>query len=115
MDDHERPASRLRHTPDGGVVTLGAVQAPGGAGVLLWVADTGEGIPKDRLEKIFDPGYTTKGVGVGTGLGLSLARAVARVHGGDIEVVSRKGQGSTFTVTLPVMETQTDVMGKEGT
>ncbi len=70
--------------------------------VLIRVSDTGQGIPADRLEKIFEPFYTTKPVGQGTGLGLSLAWNIVAKHRGRIEVDSRLGQGTRFTVTLPI-------------
>ncbi|MDH3891637.1 MAG: HAMP domain-containing histidine kinase [candidate division Zixibacteria bacterium] len=72
-----------------------------GMGVIT-VSDTGEGIPPDRLDKVFDPGYTTKGVGVGTGLGLAICYQIMRDHQGDITVASEPGQGTTFTVSLPL-------------
>lgn len=63
--------------------------------------DSGRGIPQESLGRIFDPGFTTRGVGVGTGLGLSICYQIMQRHRGRIEVASRVGQGSTFTVTLP--------------
>jgi len=65
------------------------------------IADSGEGIPEDKLQKIFDPGFTTKGVGVGTGLGLSICYQIIQDHHGDIQVESEVGKGTTFTVKLP--------------
>jgi hypothetical protein len=64
------------------------------------VADTGRGIAPEHLPHIFRPFYTTKGNG--TGLGLSLARRIVEEHGGRVEVSSTLGQGSTFTVFLPL-------------
>jgi signal transduction histidine kinase len=64
--------------------------------------DTGEGISQENLSKIFDPGYTTKGVGVGTGLGLSICYQIIEKHNGKITAESKIGEGSTFTVTIPV-------------
>jgi len=70
--------------------------------VLLQVADDGEGIDPDSLERIFDPFYTTKGVGEGTGLGLSISYEIVHRHGGEIEVESTLGKGTTFSVELPI-------------
>ena len=66
------------------------------------VQDTGVGIAEEHLPKIFDPGFTTKGVGVGTGLGLSICHQIINAHHGTIQVASNKGAGSTFTVLLPL-------------
>jgi signal transduction histidine kinase len=65
------------------------------------VRDEGAGIPSDALPRIFEPFYTTKDVGEGTGLGLSVAYGIVKDHGGWIDVVSRAGEGSVFTVWLP--------------
>ena len=70
--------------------------------VILTFSDTGKGISPENLAKIFDPGFTTKGVGVGSGLGLAICYKIVKEHGGRIEVQSELGQGSTFTITLPV-------------
>jgi PAS domain S-box-containing protein len=80
-----------------------AATSPLAAGryVRLRVRDTGSGIPAKVLERIFDPFFTTKGVGVGTGLGLSLVHGIVTDLGGGIDVESRVGEGSTFTVYLP--------------
>ena len=69
--------------------------------IAISVADTGIGIPPDKLTSIFEPFYTTKEVGKGTGLGLSQALGFAKQSGGEIVVASRIGHGSTFTVFLP--------------
>jgi signal transduction histidine kinase len=66
------------------------------------VTDTGCGIPAENLERIFDPGFTTKGQRVGLGLGLPICARIIRDHRGRIEVASTPGQGSTFTVILPL-------------
>jgi signal transduction histidine kinase len=63
--------------------------------------DSGCGIAPENLARIFDPGFTTKGVGVGTGLGLSICYQIIQEHLGEIRVRSEVGQGSTFTVVVP--------------
>ena len=70
--------------------------------VVVEIADTGGGIKPEHLAKIFDPGFTTKGVGVGTGLGLAISYRIVNDHRGKIEVESTLGQGTTFRITLPV-------------
>jgi CheY-like chemotaxis protein len=79
-----------------------------GAWVLASVQDSGHGIPTDRLERIFEPFYTTKPIGKGTGLGLSISRNIVTSFGGHIEVESELGKGSIFTVALPVSEAQAE-------
>ena len=70
--------------------------------VVIRISDTGKGIPPEHLDQIFEPGFTTKGVGVGTGLGLAISWKIVKAHGGTIQVESQVGQGSVFTITLPV-------------
>lgn len=69
--------------------------------VVMTIEDTGTGIPEDMINKIFEPYFTTKVDG--TGLGLTMAYKVVKEHGGDIRVQSEKGQGTCFTIKLPVM------------
>ncbi len=69
--------------------------------VIVEISDTGCGIAADKLKKIFDPFYTTKPVGMGTGLGLSICQNIVKALGGEIEVESREGEGSTFRLRLP--------------
>ncbi len=66
--------------------------------ITIAFTDTGVGINPDNLEKIFDPGFTTKGVGVGSGLGLPICFKIVKEHGGRIDVDSELGKGTTFTV-----------------
>jgi PAS domain S-box-containing protein len=70
--------------------------------VEIRVSDTGCGIQKENLQKIFDPFYTTSAVGSGTGLGLSICYSAVKEHAGTIDVTSIEGKGSTFTVKLPL-------------
>jgi signal transduction histidine kinase len=69
--------------------------------VLVAIQDTGKGIPPENLAKVFDPGFTTKGVGVGTGLGLALCYRIVEKHHGRILIDSTVNQGTTFTVEIP--------------
>ena len=66
--------------------------------------DTGAGIQEENLHKIFDPFFTTKDASKGSGLGLAVSYGIIKKHGGDIEVASMVGKGTTFTVRLPVYE-----------
>jgi two-component system, cell cycle sensor histidine kinase and response regulator CckA len=74
---------------------------PAGDYVLIQVADTGVGIPKEHLARIFDPFFSTKELGSGTGLGLSTVYGIVKQTGGFIFVDSRPGQGATFEIYLP--------------
>ncbi len=80
-----------------------ALHAEGAPGeyVLLEMRDTGEGIPEDVLERVFEPFYTTKKAGRGTGLGLSVVYGIVQEHGGWIEVTSAEGEGATFRIFIP--------------
>lgn len=89
---------------DGGILAVRARTENGGHWLKVEVADTGTGIDPEDLPHIFEPFYSTKEVGRGTGLGLSVSYSIAQKHGGHIEVKSQKGEGSTFTVVLPVEE-----------
>ena len=70
--------------------------------VVIEIRDTGIGIPEEDLERIFDPGFTTKGFGIGTGLGLSIVYQIIEDHRGKMEVESQVGVGTTFQPFLPV-------------
>jgi signal transduction histidine kinase/FixJ family two-component response regulator len=72
--------------------------------VCIEVQDSGRGIPEEDLERIFEPFYTTKGPDQGTGLGLMICHRLVANHGGEIEVRSRVGEGTTLRVRLPALE-----------
>lgn len=77
-------------------------------GVAIEIADNGPGVPATVARRIFEPFYSTKGVGEGTGLGLSIALGIAEAHGGTLELVARPDPGACFRLTLPpVSETAT--------
>jgi two-component system NtrC family sensor kinase len=84
----------------GGTLTVRAWSANGFA--RIDVADSGQGIAPEHLERIYDPFFTTKAALKGTGLGLSVTYGIVREHGGSIEVESRPGAGSRFRVELPL-------------
>ena len=85
--------------PDGGRLTI-AAEARNRESLAVRFTDTGSGIPKSRIPKVFEPLFTTKATGIG--LGLALSRMLVERHGGAIEVESEPGRGSTFTVRLPM-------------
>ena len=72
----------------------------------ITVHDTGKGMEKEEIDRMFDPFYTTKGVGKGTGLGLSVVYGIVRGHNGEITVESTQGQGTSISVFLPLMTKQ---------
>ena len=93
----------LHVMPEGGLIHLEGRVEPEGY-VCIEVNDTGCGIEADKLERIFDPFYTTKPVGQGTGLGLSLVYGIIKKMGGYIEVRSKVNVGTTFAVHIPVAD-----------
>jgi two-component system, cell cycle sensor histidine kinase and response regulator CckA len=103
--------------PDGGKLVLQTRNITAGDGrckvhdeaypgrhVLLTVSDTGQGMDKNTLGRIFEPFYTTKEIGQGTGLGLAIVDGIVRHHGGDITCESVVGHGTTFNVCFPAIE-----------
>ena len=70
--------------------------------ILISVRDNGNGIPKNILDKIFQPFFTTKPTGQGTGLGLSLSYDIVKAHGGELKVETKEGEGSKFIIQIPV-------------
>ncbi|MBI3003832.1 MAG: PAS domain S-box protein [Ignavibacteriales bacterium] len=106
--------------PDGGTLTLAAenilldehyarmhLDAKPGPYVMIQVADTGTGIPSDKLHRIFEPFFTTKEPGKGTGLGLSTVHAIIKNHQGFINTYSEIGKGTQFSVYIPAVPAHT--------
>jgi two-component sensor histidine kinase len=82
--------------------------------VSVAIEDSGVGIPEKDVQRIFEAGFTTKDARKGMGLGLLISRQIAHQHGGRIDVRSRPGEGSTFTVTLPVRPPTPAATGGQG-
>ncbi|MBI4868529.1 MAG: response regulator [Candidatus Wallbacteria bacterium] len=80
--------------------------------IVLAIRDTGTGIPADVLQHMFEPFFTTKKPGQGTGLGLAQVYGIVRQHGGHVGVVTRVGEGSTFTVYLPAVTAQPEAQAE---
>src|SRR4029453_11965609 len=91
---------------EGGSLTIRT--SPDGATVRIAFEDAGPGIPPDILGRIFDPFFTTKPEGSGTGLGLAVRLGIVQSHGGNIDVRSQVGHGTTFTVVLPFTHDRDD-------
>jgi len=87
--------------PNGGHLRIATAAADGR--IVLSVNDTGCGIKAELLDKIFEPFFTTQPVGKGTGLGLSVTFGIVEQHNGTLEVQSKEGEGSTFTISLPAL------------
>jgi signal transduction histidine kinase len=85
-----------------GKLTIATAASPDKQSVTITVTDTGEGIREENLARIFEPFFTTKSEGKGVGLGLAVLYGIIDAHNGEITVRSRPGEGTTFTITLPV-------------
>jgi signal transduction histidine kinase len=94
----------IKFTPENGLIRVGAQRD--GTTAAVFIRDTGMGIPSDRLQAIFDPFVQVEDsltrTATGAGLGLAISRDLARAMGGDLKVESTLGNGSTFTVVLPL-------------
>jgi hypothetical protein len=95
--------------PKGGWLTI-ATRVEKGS-VVVEVGDTGSGIPAEHLSRIYDPFFTTKAIGKGTGLGLSITYGIVQEHGGAITCDSIVGQGTRFTLQLPLAPPTARVAG----
>jgi hypothetical protein len=89
--------------PDGGRITLSTATEDNDS-VIIHVADNGIGIAPENVARIYDPFFTTKGVGRGTGLGLAVSYGIVQEHSGHIAVNSAPGRGTTFRITLPTTQ-----------
>jgi signal transduction histidine kinase len=90
----------IKETP--GQIKIAASRDDGRDQAVVTVEDTGVGIPKEEVDRIFDPFFTTKEIGAGTGLGLSIVYGIIDKHQGTISVESREGEGTRFTIRLPL-------------
>jgi len=87
---------------DGGTLTIGSDVSVDTGFLAIHITDTGSGMSPRVQKAVFDPFFTTKTTGSGTGLGLSVSMGIVHKHGGEIKVRSKPGEGSTFTIILPV-------------
>jgi len=88
--------------PQGGILTVSAAPSETEGFLEISVSDTGTGIPEEEIKNIFEPFFTTKEEGKGVGLGLSVVYGIVTNHNGSIGVDSREGEGTTFTIKLPI-------------
>ncbi|WP_339657462.1 two-component regulator propeller domain-containing protein [uncultured Maribacter sp.] len=93
---------KKEQNPKGYEPTVSVSTKKQGNMALIKVSDNGNGVPKEVLDKIFQPFFTTKPSGEGTGLGLSLSYDIVKVHDGELTVETKQGEGTTFTISLPI-------------
>jgi len=96
---------------DGGKLSIKVSKEERTGFISIRIRDTGCGIPNHILGSIFNPFFTTKPTSKGTGLGLSVSKGIIEKHGGDIDVKSKEGVGTTFTVHLPIVSIPADIQG----
>jgi signal transduction histidine kinase len=92
--------------PNGGRIKI-ATSNDDNDSLVIEIADSGIGIAPENVAKIYDPFYTTKGVGRGTGLGLAVSYGIVQEHSGHISVESMPGRGTTFRISLPTSDLRT--------
>jgi two-component system NtrC family sensor kinase len=92
--------------PDGGRITISTLPSEDHS-LVIEITDSGIGIAPENVAKIYDPFYTTKGIGRGTGLGLAVSYGIVQEHSGHIAVESAPGRGTTFRITLPTAQART--------
>jgi hypothetical protein len=95
--------------PEGGRISIFTAFNEDDEAVLIEIADTGIGIAPENVAKIYDPFFTTKGVGRGTGLGLAVSYGIVQEHSGHISVESTPGKGTTFRIALPTTSARTQL------
>ena len=98
--------------PRGGWLSIATRLSESGDTATVEIGDTGSGIPPDQLSRIYDPFFTTKEIGKGTGLGLSITYGIVQEHGGTITCDSIVGQGTRFTLTLPLAAAAQAALGR---
>ncbi len=98
--------------PRGGWLSIATRLSESGDTATVEIGDTGSGIPPDQLSRIYDPFFTTKEIGKGTGLGLSITYGIVQEHGGAITCDSIVGQGTRFTLTLPLAAAAKAALGR---